>query len=113
MNWTISKIFTEVAQACHEVAKSKGFYDREVVLSEQTENIHGEVSELWDAHREGKLNQPCNKPIPLTCMEEELADIIIRTLDTAAHRGVDIGRAVLVKFEYNKTRSYRHGGKIA
>ena len=42
---------------------------------------------------------------------EELADIVIRTLDMAAYWGYDIDKAVKDKNEKNKTRSYRHGGK--
>lgn len=41
----------------------------------------------------------------------ELADIIIRVLDIAAARGVDIDRAVREKMEYNVTRPYKHGKK--
>lgn len=51
--------------------------------------------------------------VPLTCIEEELADILIRTLDTAHAWRVDIDRAVAVKMAYNATRGHRHGGKLA
>ena len=39
--------------------------------------------------------------------------LIIRAMDTAVALGVDIGSAVQRKAEYNKTRPYRNGGKIA
>jgi NTP pyrophosphatase (non-canonical NTP hydrolase) len=45
----------------------------------------------------------------LSCLEEELADIIIRCLDTAHTFNLDIGRAILDKCEYNKTRPWMHG----
>ena len=42
-------------------------------------NLHGEVSEFWEAYRRGTLKNPCDKKgLDLTCAEEELADIIIR-----------------------------------
>lgn len=41
----------------------------------------------------------------------ELADCIIRILDTAGFLGIDIGRAILDKMVYNQTRPYKHGGK--
>ena len=43
---------------------------------------------------------------------EELADVVIRTLDMASYWGYDIDKAVKDKIEKNKGRSYRHGGKI-
>jgi hypothetical protein len=84
-------------------------------------NLHSEVSELWEAYREGKLNAACNKAEkmvelglpPMTCAEEELADIAIRLFDTADALGVDLMRAIVAKYVYNTTRSFQHGGKLA
>ncbi|MDR0905796.1 MAG: hypothetical protein LBN00_06445 [Oscillospiraceae bacterium] len=42
----------------------------------------------------------------------ELADCLIRILDTCAAEGIDIDEVVRLKMEYNKSRPYRHGGKI-
>ena len=83
--------------------------------------MHGEQSELWEAARKGKLHAPCDKAeqmvakgLPsLTCVEEELADIIIRTLDNAAEFNVDIAKAVAVKMAFNSGRPFQHGGKLA
>lgn len=105
-----------------ELAKSKGWHDPvPPPMAKQTANIHGEVSELWEAYRRHTLNDPCDKAeemeavgLPaLTCAEEEVADIIIRTLHTAGILGIDVGRALRVKHAFNKTRPYRHGGKKA
>lgn len=41
----------------------------------------------------------------------ELADCILRILDYCGHEGIDIDRVIRDKIEYNKTRTYRHGGK--
>lgn len=84
-------------------------------------NEHGEVSELWEAFRNGTLHQPCDKAHkmealglpPLTCAEEEIADILIRALDTAHAFGVDVAKAVAVKHAFNRTRPALHGGKRA
>ena len=83
--------------------------------------MHGEVSELWEAWRADALYKPCDKAdkmekltgVALNCAEEELADIIIRALDTAATLNIDIAKAVKIKNEYNKSREHRHGGKLA
>lgn len=118
---------TKFAQEVYTNAVEKGFHDGDncktpvELYAKWTVNIHGEVSELWEAARNGVLTNPCDKADkmsklgipPLTNEEEELADIIIRALDTAAARGIDIGRAVEVKHQFNKTRSHKHGGKLA
>lgn len=49
--------------------------------------------------------------LPLVNLEEELADIIIRVLDTSKRLDVNIERAVENKHKYNKSREHRHGGK--
>lgn len=41
----------------------------------------------------------------------ELADAVIRIMDYFGHKGWDFEKIVRLKFEYNKTRSHRHGGK--
>jgi NTP pyrophosphatase (non-canonical NTP hydrolase) len=76
-------------------------------------NIHGEVSELFEAHRRGTLDDPCDKDNGLTCEQEEIADILIRVLDLAGSRGIDVDRAVDKKHEYNLGRPFRHGGMKA
>jgi NTP pyrophosphatase (non-canonical NTP hydrolase) len=86
-----------------------------------TSNLHGEVSEFWEAFRKGTLLKSCDKAdamrslgLPaLTSAEEELADIIIRTLDTAASMNINIAKALAVKHAYNVSRPYKHGGKKA
>lgn len=42
---------------------------------------------------------------------EELADVIIRTLDMTAGLGIDIDREITAKLIKNKGRGHRHGGK--
>lgn len=102
-----------LAHAIWNVARLKGFRSQvgDVDLSTFVANLHGEVSELWEAHRSGQLHERCDKATsePLTCAEEEIADIMIRTLDMAADLGVDVDKAVRVKLAYNLTRPFKHG----
>lgn len=111
----------ELADHVYETARSKGFHDEPVPMAVSTANLHSEVSELWESFRNGTLNQFCDKSEkmkaiglePLTCMEEEIADVIIRALDTAKENGIDAAKAVRMKDAYNKSRPHRNGGKAA
>ena len=63
--------------------------------------IHTEVSEAIEAVRiEDEYN-----------FVDELADIVIRTLDLADILEIDIEQAILNKLEVVANREYRHGGK--
>lgn len=84
-------------------------------------NIVEEIAELWTAFRKHELNEPCDKAEkmkalglrPLTCMEEEGADLIIRAVQLMRRFGVkNIEECVHVKNEYNKSREHKHGGKL-
>lgn len=105
-------------------AKAKGWTHGDApysFLPEDCANLHGEISELWEAYRRKELGVPCDKAPamaaagiePLTCAEEELADIVLRALHTAQKLKINIGMAVLMKHRFNATRPYRHGGKQA
>lgn len=114
----IENALNELAAMVEDNAVAHGFRpagrcDDGAAIATFVANEHGEVSELWEAYRAGALHMQCDKDAPLTCGAEELADIIIRALDTARAIGVDIGRAVLTKHAYNVTRPYKHGGKLA
>lgn len=107
----------------YKLACEKGFHSihAQPDLATFCANLHGEVSELWEAYRAGQLNKPCDKSEkmkehdigPLSCAEEELADIVIRALDVSGALNIDISRAVKLKNDYNQTRAFRHGNKLA
>jgi len=91
----------------HDLAVEKGFYDgptkREI--PELLCLIHSEISEALEGYRN---NIPMNEK---GWIGEELADAVIRIWDMCDYLGIDIEREVNKKHEYNKTRSYKHGGK--
>ena len=113
----------ELSRIAYENAKSQGFHANDPTHNDFTKkewvdriavfltNLHGEISELWEATRKGMLNNPCDKGVNLSNLEEELADIIIRTCDTAKTLGVNLDYAVQRKHEYNRTREFMHGKK--
>lgn len=107
----------ELRDDIHQLARDKGWYDNpetdDQFIARFVANTHGELSELWEAHRKRLLNQSCDKDANLTFLEEEMADIIIRTLDACGRLNVNIEHAVSLKHEHNKSRTYRHGNKKA
>lgn len=71
--------------------------------------IHSELSELLEVLRkeqDGELSSKCRE---ITAEAEELADVVIRCLDYAGARGIDLVAAVHAKQSYNETRPHKHG----
>jgi len=83
----------------HGLAKAKGWYDQpetdDQFIARFVANTHGELSELWEAHRKDQLNAPCDKDAGLSYLEEEMADIIIRTLDACGRTACELCNAWL------------------
>ena|ERR1700677_3375273 len=71
--------------------------------------IHSEVSEALEAIR--SHNPPSEKIPPFSSLEDELADVIIRTMVFAEARGLDLAGAVIAKHNFNCDRPFKHGGK--
>ena len=102
---------TEIQERVHRTAVEHGWWDSPRSIGEVLMLLVTELSEAMEAYREG--NPESEKIKGFSCMEEELADVIIRLLDLAGKEGFDIEAAVAAKMAYNEGRPYRHGGKIA
>lgn len=100
----------------HNTAKEKGWWDEPRSFGDILALCHSELSEALEDYRndlspstiyftQDDKAKPHGIPI-------ELADVIIRILDACGYYGIDIGRALEVKVEYNTGRPYRHGGKV-
>lgn len=82
-------------------AKSKGWHDEPRETGTLLALIHSEVSEALEADRKGNADN----------FAEELADVCIRVFDLCGLKEIDLESAISKKMEYNKTRTYKHGGK--
>lgn len=123
------QVFRETAQEVHATARAKGWWTSrdgmERLAASEVPSlleftkatldaacialIHSELSEAIEAARAG--DPPDDKIPEYSGVEAELADVIIRIMDIAAHRGWRVGDAVEAKMAMNRTRSHMHGGK--
>jgi len=86
-------------------------------IPEKIALIHSEASEALEEYRKNgeSENFPYGeimangKPVGFA---SELADIVIRVLDLAGALDINLEGAIAQKMAYNKTRPYRHGGKV-
>lgn len=80
----------------------KGWYESERSVGDDAALLHSEVSEFFEAWRKSK---------GIDEIEGELADILIRLLDTAERQSVDLEGAFDRKMDINWAREHRHGGR--
>lgn len=123
-------MFNELAKDIHQNAIDHGWWDEERSFGEIIALCHSELSEALEEYRNNKpsiyadIFTKTGEYVGQTqaisdfdgCKPEgiaiELADCIIRILDYCGKENIDIDEAIRIKHEYNKTRPYRHGGKI-
>jgi NTP pyrophosphatase (non-canonical NTP hydrolase) len=104
---TFIKEWNRVAKKVYKNAVNHGFWKEEPNDGERMALIHAEISEALEALREG--NPSSSKIMEFSNLEEELADAVIRIMDYAFGKDLDIAGAILAKMEYNESREFMHG----
>jgi NTP pyrophosphatase (non-canonical NTP hydrolase) len=103
-----------IGKEIHENAKAHGWWENPRTEGELLMLVTSEVAEAFEEVRNGRAmtetyytenGKMCGVP-------SELADVVIRIIDMCEYYGIDLEQAILEKHAFNKTRPYKHGGKV-
>lgn len=101
----------ELTEQVYQINYANGWYDRQRPFSADVALLHTEVCEAYEAFRSGEMKTWFTDEGEPVGMPVELADILIRLIDTADRYDVDLVGEVKTKLAWNARREYRHGGK--
>ena len=104
---SFNKEWDKQSKAIYKNAVEHGFWKGEVNDGERMALIHAEISEALEALRDN--NPTSSKILDFSSVEEELADAVIRIMDYAFGKDLDVAGAIVAKIEYNSDREFMHG----
>ncbi len=119
---TLSVLLRQLSKELHATSRGKGWWhDRDKLALTKAGQVHVDIgclalciTELSEAIENVRAGYTPDDKVPqYSGLEAELADTIIRIMDFAAARNLNVVGALFAKSEMNKGRAHRHGGKLA
>ncbi len=101
-----------LAKPIYEIGVAAGFYKEPFNDGEKIALMHSELSEALEGLRHGPFPGVPDEKLPhRPAVEVELADAVIRIMNYATHRGLDVSGAIIEKAAFNRTRADHQGGE--
>jgi len=134
-------MINKLSEEIHAINVKNGFFEDEKNIGEMLCLVHSEVSEALEADRKGLYypKEVTEFNVGMMVMskfsnsneyavedsdfksqfekstkdtfEDELADIMIRVMDLAKFKGINLEEHIKAKMRYNSLREYKHGKK--
>lgn len=104
----------EICNQATQTAFDKGFHEYLPVFGQAGRDARHLLSLLMLVTTEvSEAAEEVRKGTSLSKLAEELADVCIRVFDMAGLLNIDLEKAITQKMEANRSRTIRHGGKLA
>lgn len=101
----------DIIAESHDRALRKGFYDIKPTVDRSLCRLHSEVTEAWEALRDGHTTTTLNEHGKPEGLGSELADVAIVLFDLCGFLKIDLEHEIRQKSDYNESRPARHGRK--
>lgn len=102
--WWFARQMKYLQKVLYQNAKNHGFHEDDTsdfAVATKIALIGSEVFEALHAHQKRQDDH----------IGEELADVVIRTMDLAETLGINLGDEIIKKHNKNINRPYKHGDK--